>query len=42
MMHRDNTTLHAAFAAHLLGLGTGTAMIIGLTPAALALVRAFI
>jgi hypothetical protein len=42
MMHRENTTLHAAFAAHLLGLGTGAAMIIGLTPAALALMRALI
>jgi hypothetical protein len=42
MMPGDNTKPHAAFAAHLLGLGTGAAMIIGLTPAALALVRAFI
>ena len=41
MMHRD-TTSHAALAAHLLGLGTGAVTIIGLTPAALALVRAFI
>ena len=38
--HRANQDI--ALVAHLLGLGTGTAMIIGLTPAALALVRAFI
>jgi hypothetical protein len=31
-----------ALAAHLLGLGTGAAIIIGLTPAALALLRAWI
>ncbi len=31
-----------ALTAHLLGLGTGATMIIGLTPAALALVRALI
>jgi hypothetical protein len=42
MMHRDNTTLHAAFAAHLLGLATGAAMIIGLTPVVLAMLRALI
>ena len=42
MMPGDNTTPHPALAAHLLGLGTGAVMIIGLTPAALALVRAFI
>jgi hypothetical protein len=42
MMHRDKSSHHAAFAAHLLGLGTGAAMIIGLTPAALALMRALI
>jgi len=38
----DTTTLHAALAAHLLGIGAGAAMVVGLTPAALALLRAFI
>jgi hypothetical protein len=42
MMRDYHTDTRVAFAAHLLGLGTGATMIIGLTPAALALVRALI
>ncbi len=42
MMRDHHTDTHIALTAHLLGLGTGATMIIGLTPAALALVRALI
>jgi len=41
MRCRQNDT-RVALAAHLLGLGAGATMIIGLAPAALALVRALI
>jgi hypothetical protein len=37
-----DTRLRAALVAHLLGLGTSVATIVGLTPAALALVRVFV
>jgi hypothetical protein len=40
MMRDCRTAARAALIAHLLGLGTGVVMVIGLTPAALALVRA--
>jgi hypothetical protein len=40
MMRLGQTGPRAALAAHLLGLGTGATMIVGLLPAALALVRA--
>jgi len=42
MTPRHDTRLSAALVAHLLGLGTGAAMVVGLTPAILALVRALI
>jgi hypothetical protein len=40
MTRENGTSTSAALAAHLLGLGTGAAMIVGLAPAAL--MRAFI
>jgi hypothetical protein len=42
MMRIYPADTRVVLAAHLLGLGTGATMIIGLTPAALALVRALI
>jgi aspartate aminotransferase len=42
MMRYRQTHTRMALAAHLLGLGTGVTMIIGLTPAALALIRVWI
>ncbi len=42
MIRGHDIRLRVALVAHLLGLGTGAAMVIGLTPAALALVRALI
>jgi hypothetical protein len=41
-MRCHQTGMRAALVAHLLGLGTGAAMVIGLTPAVLALVRVLI
>lgn len=41
-MTRQEPGLHIALAAHLLGLGTGVAMVISLVPATLALLRALI
>ena len=38
----NDTRVRAALLAHLLGFGTGVATIVGLTPAALAVVRAFV
>jgi len=40
MMRCRGTDACLTLLAHLLGLGTGMAMVIGLTPAALALLRA--
>jgi hypothetical protein len=42
MMCLRQTQLRMALAAHLLGLGTGATMIVGLLPLALALVRVLI
>jgi hypothetical protein len=42
MMRLRQTELRVALAAHLLSLGTGATMIVGLLPTALALVRALI
>jgi len=42
MMREHPTDTRMALAANLLGLSTGATMIIGLMPAALALVRALI
>jgi hypothetical protein len=42
MTRGHDTDLRTALVAHLLGLATGAAMIVGLTPAALALVRSCI
>jgi hypothetical protein len=39
MMRCRQTNVRAALVAHLLGLGFGAATVIGLTPAATALVR---
>jgi hypothetical protein len=38
----DKTDIRLALAAHLLGLGTGVTMVIGLVPAVLALLRVVI
>jgi hypothetical protein len=42
MTHDDHTAPFPALAAHLLGLATGAAMVIGLTPVVLAMLRALI
>jgi hypothetical protein len=41
MRRGQEINVAAALVAHLLGLAMGTAMTVGLTPAALALVRTF-
>ena len=41
-MRYDPAGTNAALVAHLLGLGAGTTMIVGLVPGVLALVRALI
>jgi hypothetical protein len=41
MMYRRQSSISEALLAHLLGLGFGAAMIVGFTPAAVTLVRAW-